>query len=251
MQTLVFVPDGPLRTIPMAALVDGNGKFLIEKYPMAITPGLSLMPPQAIDRQNTVVLRSGLSESKQGFPELKFVPEELNRIGALYGGHDLLNDTFTARNVNSALKETPYTIVHIASHGEFRSDSKETFLLTFDNRIDLHELEMLIEPSKFAGRPVELLMLSACQTAKGDDRAALGLAGVAVKAGARSAVATLWSVNDQASSQLVTQFYSELHDHPEISKAEALRRAQVKLISGKTYSHPAYWSPFLLIGNWL
>jgi CHAT domain-containing protein len=250
-QTLVFVPDGALRAVPMAALADANGKFLIEKYPIAITPGLSLMPPRAMDRRNAMILRCGLSVSKQGFPELKFVPEELSRIGGLYGGQDLLNTSFTGPNINHALKQTPYTIVHIASHGEFRSDSKETFLLTFDDRINLHDLEMLIEPCKFAGRPVELLMLSACQTASGDDRAALGLAGVAVKAGARSAVATLWSVNDEASSQLVMQFYSELHDQPDISKAEALRRAQIKLISGKTYAHPAYWSPFLLIGNWL
>ncbi|HZK81703.1 MAG TPA: CHAT domain-containing protein, partial [Humisphaera sp.] len=249
-KTLVFVPDGALRTIPMAALIDEKGKFLIESYPVAVTPGLSLMPPQPIDRQDTIVLRTGLSMSKQGFPELDFVPGELARIGHLYGGKNLLNRTFTAANVTRAMQNTPYTIVHIASHGEFRGDSKRTFLLTFDNRINLHDLEMLIEPSKFAGRPVELLMLSACQTAKGDDRAALGLAGVAVKAGARSAVATLWSVNDEASSQLVNAFYTQLHDHPDISKAEALRRAQMKIIAGKIYSHPAYWSAFLLIGNW-
>ena len=166
MQTLVFVPDGPLRTIPMGALSDPDGVFLIQKYPVAVTPGLSLMPPKASDRKDTVVLRGGLSVAKPGFPELQFVPGELNRIGGLFGGKDLLNGNFTAGNITREMENKPYTIVHIASHGEFRSDAKETFLLTYDDRINLHDLEMLIEPSKFAGRPVELLTLPACQTAK-------------------------------------------------------------------------------------
>jgi CHAT domain-containing protein len=71
-----------------------------------------------------------------------------------------------------------------------------------------------------------------------------------VKAGARSALATLWFINDQASSGLVSSFYRELLD-PTVSKAEALRRAQVELMADRRYRHPGYWSPFLLIGNWL
>jgi CHAT domain-containing protein len=92
--------------------------------------------------------------------------------------------------------------------------------------------------------------LSACETAVGDDQAALGLAGIAVKAGARSAVATLWSVHDQATAVLISEFYSQLRD-PWVSRAMALQRAQLKLINDPKFEHPAFWSPFLLINNWL
>jgi CHAT domain-containing protein len=100
-------------------------------------------------------------------------------------------------------------------------------------------------------QPVELLTLSACETAAGDDRAALGLAGVAIKAGARSALATLWFVNDQASTSLVSSFYSHLKKEPNTSKAMALRAAQMELIGQPPYAHPCYWAPYLIIGNWL
>jgi CHAT domain-containing protein len=102
----------------------------------------------------------------------------------------------------------------------------------------------------YRDQPVELLTLSACQTAVGDDKAALGLGGVAVKAGARSALATLWYINDQASSILITDFYEDLKK-PGISKARALQQAQLELLEDHRYDHPSYWSPFLLIGNWL
>jgi CHAT domain-containing protein len=109
----------------------------------------------------------------------------------------------------------------------------------------------LIRPSEFRGKPVELLTLSACQTAAGDDRAALGLAGVGVKAGARSALATLWFVNDQASSFLISEFYSQWNSAASISKAKALQSAQIKLLADRRYHHPCYWAPYLVIGNWL
>jgi CHAT domain-containing protein len=104
--------------------------------------------------------------------------------------------------------------------------------------------------TRFRERPIELLTLSACETAQGDDRAALGLAGVAVQAGARSALGTLWSVNAAAAAELLTDFYRELRPDS-VSKAVALQRAQKKLIADPSYGHPFYWSPFLLISNWL
>ena len=94
------------------------------------------------------------------------------------------------------------------------------------------------------------MTLSACETAAGDERAALGLAGVALRAGARSAVGTLWSVDDEASADLITHFYRELGD-PARSRAQALQRAQLALLKTRNYRHPAYWSPFLLISSWL
>ena len=117
--------------------------------------------------------------------------------------------------------------------------------------MNLDDLERFIRPGQFRGRPVELVTLSACQTAAGDDRAALGMAGVAVKSGARSAVASLWFVNDQSSSELISAFYKYLWQEPAISKAQAMRKAQLSLLETWTYRHPCYWAPYLVIGNWL
>jgi CHAT domain-containing protein len=111
-------------------------------------------------------------------------------------------------------------------------------------------LERVMKLSRFRDEPVELLTLSACRTAAGDERAALGLAGIAVKAGARSALATLWYINDQASSEMVAEFYRRLAE-PDMSKARALQEAQRTLMRDPRYRHPGFWSPFLLIGNWL
>ena len=141
-------------------------------------------------------------------------------------------------------------IVHIASHGEFRAESAESFLLTYDGRLTVDRLSELIGATQFREQPLELLTLSACQTAAGDERAALGLAGMAVRAGARSVLATLWSISDVASAELVSEFYRQLGQSG-VSRAEALQRAQIRLISDRRYRHPGYWSPFLLISNWL
>ena len=114
----------------------------------------------------------------------------------------------------------------------------------------MNRLAQTIGLRRFQEEPLELLVLSACQTAAGDDRAALGLAGIALKAGARSALATLWFINDEATSVLVSEFYRQLQD-PSISKAKALQNAQLMLVRDKRYRHPSLWAPFLLIGNWL
>jgi CHAT domain-containing protein len=153
-------------------------------------------------------------------------------------------------NMEKDLEATPYSIVHIASHGQFSADVDKTFLLTYEDRLSMTKLEQFLGLSKFRTEPVELLTLSACETAAGDDRAALGLAGVAIKAGARSAVATLWTVNDPASALVVSEFYRALRD-PAVSKAKALQQAQLSALKDPRYRHPNYWSAFLLIGNWL
>jgi CHAT domain-containing protein len=142
-------------------------------------------------------------------------------------------------------------MVHFATHGQFNHDVHKSFILTYDGKLTLNQLEELIRPSQYRGRPVELLVLSACQTAAGDDRAALGLAGVAVKAGARSAMATMWFVNDESTSILVSEFYRLLHGDPRLSKAKALQQAQIKVLREERFGHPCYWAPYLIIGNWL
>lgn len=247
--TLVFVPDGPLRTIPMSALHDGN-KFLVESYALATTPGLTLTDPHALQNGNVRVLLNGLTESVQGFSPLPNVSGELTAIGKMYNGAVLKDDDYVLSKVKEKLAEQPYSVVHIASHGQFQGDSNKTFLLTHDGKLTLNQLEKLIAPSRYRDQPLELLTLSACQTAAGDDRAALGLAGIAIKAGARSALASLWFINDSSSSVLISRFYEYLKQ-PGGSKAKALQQAQIDLIKDGRYKHPGYWAAFLLIGNWL
>jgi len=247
--TLVFVPDRPLRTIPMAALHDGQ-QFLISKYAVATTPGLKLTDPRPLPRGNTRELALGLTEAVQGFPALSSVSPELDAVRRLYSSEVLLNQQFRIPSVEKELQERPFNVVHIASHGQFDSDVKKTFLLTFDDKLTMDRLDQVVGRLRFREEALELLTLSACQTAAGDDRAALGLAGVAIKAGARSALATLWYINDPAASELVAEFYRQLRD-PVVSRAKALQRAQLKLLSTWHYGHPGYWSPFLLLNNWL
>jgi CHAT domain-containing protein len=178
------------------------------------------------------------------------VTSELGRVQALYPGEVLLDEQFRVPRIEADLGEQEYSVVHIATHGEFSEDAQRSFLLTWDGRFSVDRIGETIGQTRFRERPIELLTLSACKTAQGSERSALGLAGVAIQAGARSALGTLWSVNDVAAADLVGEFYAQLHAQP-ISKAVALQRAQQKLVRDPNHSHPYYWAPFLLIGNWL
>ena len=248
--TLVIVPDGALRTIPLAALHDGT-QFLIKKYAVATTPGVTLTDPRPLDRKGIKILSVGITEAVQDFPALPHVSRELETIHRLYGGTTLLNKQFMMPRVEEELKAHPFSVMHIASHGQFQSDSNETFLLAYDGKMTMDRLAEYVGMLRFREEPLALITLSACETAAGDDRAALGLAGVAIKAGARSALASLWFLDDQASSQLVTEFYQQLHDDSVASTAMALQRAQLKFLEHPEYNHPAYWAAFLLLNNWL
>jgi CHAT domain-containing protein len=253
--TLVIVPDGPLRTVPLAALFNKRQKrFLIEDFAIATTPGFNLTDPRPLSRQNISVLLNGLSVKvahAKKFNALTNVTEEIQNIKPLFDNSKvLLNSQFTLEGVGEALQKRPYSIVHVASHGQFQRDPKDTFLLAYDDKLTMDILEDYMKFNEL-NYSVELLTLSACQTAVGDERAALGLAGVAIKAGAKSALASLWFVVDEATSKLMSEFYQQLVNNPDFSKAQALQAAQKKLIAQKKFRHPAYWSPFLLIGNWL
>jgi len=247
-EILVVVPDGALRGIPFAALHDG-GDFLVHRYAIATAPALSLVESGAGGLAGRRALVGGLTEPVQEFPGLPQVRQELDDVGRHFEARRLDNAEFRVPEVRAAMVSAPYSVVHIASHGEFDSDPRRTFLLTWDGRMGMDELERLVKSGRLRDEPVELLTLSACRTAAGDDRAALGLAGVAVKAGARSALATLWYVNDEASSLLVAQFYGALAAGAP-DKAHALQAAQEWLRADARYRHPGYWAPFLMIGNW-
>jgi len=247
--TLVFVPDGALRTIPMAALHDGK-QFLIQKYAIATTPGLTLTDARGLNREQVHLLSMGLTEGVQGFTSLPNVQEEIQDIQDLFGGTSLLNKEFLKTNIEREMKQENFTIVHIASHGQFDQNPEDSYVLAYDQKLTMNQLGELIGLFQFRQTPLDLLTLSACETAAGDERGALGLAGVAIKSGARSALATLWFINDQASSLLINQFYTQLKQSSH-SKAQALRDAQLTLLDHVIYRHPSYWAPFLLINNWL
>ncbi|MEQ9640050.1 MAG: CHAT domain-containing protein [Alphaproteobacteria bacterium] len=247
--TLVVIPNGPLLTIPLAALHDGE-KHLAESMAVAVVPGLTLLDPRPIPRQNIQVLINGLTESVQGFAPLPAVAGEMAAIERIFGGRVLRDRDFQIRRMQSELDATPYAMIHIASHAQISSEARDSFLLAYDGKLSMDGLEKFVKLSQFRDDPVELLTLSACATAAGDERAALGLAGIAIKAGARSAVASLWFINDAGTSTLIADFYDRLSD-PATSKAKALQQAQIALMADRRYRHPIYWAPFLLIGNWL
>jgi CHAT domain-containing protein len=248
--TLVFVLDGALQNVPMAALYDGQ-QYLIEKFSIALAPGLQLFDPQRLEREQIRVLVGGLTEASQGFSALPGVASEVQQVTSEVPAQVLLNQQFTSTTLQDQIAAAPYPIVHLATHGQFSSNAKETFILAWDNPINVKQLDGLLRArGQRDRRPIELLVLSACQTAAGDRRATLGLAGVAVRSGARSTLATLWSVDDQSTAYLMSQFYQKL-TQPSLTKAEALRQAQLALQKQPGFSHPYYWAPFVLVGNWL
>ncbi|HEY9909771.1 MAG TPA: CHAT domain-containing protein, partial [Thermosynechococcaceae cyanobacterium] len=248
-KTLVFVPDGSLRGLPMAALHDGQ-RYLIEKYSVVLNPGLQLLQPQAIDRLQLKGFLAGLSQAQGEFSALPNVVTEISQIKAEIPSQVLLDQTFTNQALKNGVDSTPSQLIHLATHGQFSSNADDTFILTWDGRINVKQLDQLLRSRERKLSPIELLVLSACQTATGDKRAALGMAGVAVRSGARSTVASLWSVSDLSTASLMIEFYREL-GKPDITRAEALRRAQITLLKQAGYTSPYYWAPFVLLGNWL
>lgn len=249
-QTIVFVLDGLLRKIPVAALHDGK-QYLIEKHSIALSPGLRLMSNQQMDKQQVRAVVAGISEAREGFNALPSVDGEVKEISKATAGIALLNQNFTAETLADRVQGNSANLVHLATHGQFSSNLDDTFLLTWNGRMNIRELSDLLR-NRDAGQKdaLELLVLSACDTAAGDDRSVLGLAGLAVKSGARSTLASLWPVKDQVAARLMKQFYQEMQQ-PNMTKAEALRRSQLALLKDRDFDDPFFWSSFVLVGNWL
>jgi len=249
-KTLVFVLDGVLRNVPMAALHDGE-QYLIEKYSIALTPGLQLLEPRSLTQLQLRSLTGGLSEPRLGFSALPAVEDEVEQVSTNIPSNVQLNQAFTSTALENKINTLPVSVVHLATHGQFSSNPEDTFILTWDKRFNANTLSQLLKGKNQDNTPpIELLVLSACQTANGDQRAALGLAGLAVRSGTRSTIGTLWSVKDQSTAQAMIQLYNNL-TQPDITRAEALRQAQLFLLQQDKYKHPYYWAPFILVGNWL
>lgn len=253
-KTVVFIQDGILRNVPMAALHDGQN-FLVQKYAIATTPGLRLTAPASPNFQNLRTLALGLTKAStvdgEAFKPLENVASELAQvIERSPGSKKFLNEQFTRQRLEQELQQAVYPIVHIATHGQFGTIPEDSFLVTGNNqKITVTQLESDIRRFSQGTEPVELLALTACQTGIGDDRATLGIAGITVQAGVRSALASLWYVDDAFTEELVAKFYDNLRSR--MGKAEALQAAQKALISQNQQIHPAQWAPFTLIGNWL
>jgi CHAT domain-containing protein len=250
-KTLVFVLDGPLRNLPMASLYDGK-QYLIEKYAIALSVGLQLLDPKPIVHQQLKALTAGLTQPPPQFSNFSPLPAiraEFNLIAqAGVAITSLLDDQFTRAALENKISTAPFNVVHLATHGEFSSRAEKTFILAADRPIKVKDFDILLSSQNQTR--IELLVLSACQTAAGDNRAALGLAGAAVRAGARSTVASLWQIDDKSTAFLIGVFYRELKSN-KTTKAEALRRAQIKLLEHPNYNSPGFWAPYVLIGNWL
>jgi CHAT domain-containing protein len=258
-ETLVFVLDGNLRNIPMGVLYDSKApekspKYLIEKYAIALTSGLQMLEPKPLQRKELKILMAGVTE-KRSINNKEFLPLsnvflELNTIQSqIPNSKKLLNQTFTDVNLEKQIDSAKYTIVHIATHSNFSSNLEETYILTWDKLLKAEDFDNLLQINKNAkSQAIELLVLSACETANGDKRATLGLSGIAIRAGSRSTVASLWAVEDESTAKLMSQFYQELQQN-KLNKAKALQQAQIKLL--KNSEPPLTWAPYVLIGNWL
>ena len=260
-ETLVFVLDGPLRNIPMTVLFDGE-QFLIEKYAVAIAPQLDLFTPSPLVQDPKVFVGGiGQPQTFEGntfaeprelaFPEIANIVTELEGISqSVNTSTPLLEENFTVENLKQQLAGEDYSVIHLKTHGVFSSDPEETFIVAHEELIKGRDLGDLIQLSDRQGdNPIELLILSACSTAKGDNRAVLGLAGIAVRAGARSAISTLWDAQDIPNTQLMVQFYEELAKD-NTTRAQALRTAQLALLDSG-YRNPHIWANYVLVGNWL
>lgn len=261
-KTLIFIHDGLLQSIPMSTLFNGE-KYLIEDFAIATTPSLNVtVPNTGVDVRDNPVLLAGLLDSvklKDGsfYRGLVSAEEEMRAIDATFNHKSTLmlglEESFTVDNIEAALKKEQYSVVHLVTHGQFTFDPESSFILTEDEKepiVSMARLEQVIRQTNTTKSRVDLLTLSGCDTAVGDPRSTLGLAGVALQAGVNSAIASLWPVEDGPSNALLMKkFYQEYLAGK--SKAEALRSAQLDLIHrSDRFERPYYWSPFILIGNW-
>ncbi|RZM82409.1 CHAT domain-containing protein [Leptolyngbya iicbica] len=266
--SMIMAPG--LRSLPLAALHDGE-QFIIENYSVGLMPSLALTDTRYTDVRRALVLAMGASEFTDQ-PALPAVPFELSTIvGTLRQGQRNLNESFTPQTLVSERQADDYQVLHLATHGEFRPGGPANSYIQFwDRRLSLDQIPEL----QLNDPPVELLVMSACKTALGDTSAELGFAGLAVQAGVRSALASLWQVSDLETAGLMAEFYTQLSQQP--YKAEALRQAQLAMLRGQvtvqdgvlTWSadaaplpeelaalgfgntqHPYYWAAFTLVGS--
>jgi CHAT domain-containing protein len=235
---LIFINDGALRTIPMAALHDGK-RFLVEKYPIAYSLGLQPIRAESLDEGEALIF--GLSEAVPPLPALPYVVPETQFLQQMLDGKKFLNRDFNADTLAAQVaREQSSSILHLATHGAFSNTAGNSFIQAHDRRLYLPQFENILRTAR---QPLELLTFSACETAAGDDRAVLGLAGLATRNGVKNVVATLWSVNDAEIVPAIENFYRAFKTN--IPVEEALRQAQLESIRNRV--HPATWSALVAV----
>lgn len=273
---LVIIPDGVLRLIPLSALHDGE-QFVVERFAVATAPGLSLTNTAQPQRAIGKVLLAGLSEpgpvvermpkpladefigeetpddvrsaELRGKLALPSVKEEIQALKGKIKGDAMLNGEFTVERFKRQVSTGEYRIVHVASHAIFSRRAETSYIMAYDDILTTDDLQKILRAQQLEANPIEMLTLSACQTAEGDDRAPLGIAGAALKARAKSALGSLWPVSDEATMKLMIEFYGYLSSGE--SKIESLRQAQLRMLKLPQLQHPFFWAPFVLVGNWM
>lgn len=304
-QSLVVVPDGPLRMVPIGALHDGQ-RFVLEEYAVAMVTGMTMTNSAAPTGGRVSALVVGLStpgpvvaklgtmgsqilqgvdvtqapgrglataggtrtlrpirslntagapgpDSLQALRErlaLPGVKTEIEALSHILSGTTLLDADFTVDRFGDEAKTGDYRVVHIASHGVFGGSAESSYIMAYDNLLSMNGLQSVLQAERFHKTPIELLSLSACQTAEGNDRAPLGMSGAAIKARAKSVLGTLWPVDDEAARQVMERMYIGIAKS-RLSKTEALRQAQLEVMKQPESKHPFYWAPFVLVGNWM
>jgi CHAT domain-containing protein len=250
-KTIIVVPDGPLRSVPFAALTDASGKFLVERARVVTAPALGYAEPgKPFARSEPAVLALALSKEVDLpagiFPKLEGTIDEAKAAAGMRG---VLVQDFRKADLEQALEGRRIDILHISTHASFNGRADRAFIVGNGEAIRLSELRDLVSDNQVRGEELGLLVLGACETAVGDDQASMGLAGAAVQAGAQSAVASLWQVNDLGTVRLMRAFYDNLRAGQ--SKAQALQTAQLSLINaGPDFANPNIWSAFILLGGW-
>lgn len=277
--TLLFCLGKGVRGIPLTALYNGE-QYLIETYSVSRIPAFNLIQTDYHPLEKRRILAMGASEFATQEP-LPAVPTELSmilwaldtsrRMADQWDGQTLLNHDFTIAALQEQVETTAFDVVHLATHAEFRPGSPDQSYIQFwEQQLGLNQTSMV----GWDWPPLELLVLSACRTALGDDTAELGFAGLALKAGVKSALASLWYVSDFGTLALMSDFYQHLG--VTTTKAEALRQAQLNMLHGNVrvednqlilsgeqidlppelrntsvedLSHPFYWAGFTLISS--
>ena len=251
--TLAIVPDGPLRGVPFAMLVGADGRFLVERTALSVAPALAYSQPGARQADDEIGIVAASLAKRVTLPSGNFAALSGTlteaKIAAANGEPGTLVPDFTRKQLVAAMARGDVDILHLATHAAFNGRSDRAFIVADGEVIRLSELRDILAENRVRGELLDLLVLSACETAVGDDEASMGLAGAAVQAGALSAVASLWQVDDAGTAELMRQFYSNLRSGRQ--RSEALRQAQLAMIrSGGTSADPFIWSAFTLLGAW-
>jgi filamentous hemagglutinin family protein len=218
-ETLILCLEPELQGLPIAALFDGE-QHLVEKYSLAAIPSFSLTDSRYQSLKDSQVLAMGVSDfSDWSLGELTAVPGELTAIGSLWPGETLLNEEATLPNLTARRQQAQFDVIHLATHADFQAGALEnSYIQLWDTRLDMDSLRAL---RWYEAPQVEFLILSACQTAVGNLEAELGFAGLAVNAGVKSALASLWNVDDASTQVLMHEFYEELRIAPYKSRSTA------------------------------